>query len=58
MEYLTAQRLREAKRLLDETDEKIYAIAEKAGYMDAGYFSHVFKKKYGISPIGYRRKKQ
>ncbi|NBI86403.1 response regulator [Lachnospiraceae bacterium] len=58
VEYLTAQRLREAKRLLDETDEKIYAIAEKAGYMDAGYFSHVFKKKYGISPIGYRRKKQ
>lgn len=58
VEYVTRIRLEEAKRLLDETDEKIYAIAERMGYVDAGYFSHVFKKKYGMSPIGYRRKNQ
>ena len=54
-EYLTRQRMEEAIRLLDQTEEKICAIAEKTGYMDAGYFSHVFKKKYGLSPIQYRR---
>ncbi len=58
VEYLTRLRLEEAKRALDETEEKIYAIAEKTGYMDAGYFSHVFKKKYGISPIQYRRQRK
>lgn len=58
VEYLTSLRLEQAKRMLDQTEEKIYAIAEKTGYMDAGYFSHVFKKKYGMSPIGYRRQKQ
>lgn len=57
VEYLTRLRLEEAIRLLEETDEKIYAIAEKTGYLDPGYFSHVFKKKYKISPIQYRRNK-
>lgn len=55
IKYLTRIRLEEAIRMLDETEEKIYAIAEKTGYLDVGYFSHVFKKKYGISPIQRRR---
>lgn len=56
-DYLTRLRLEEAIRMLDETDAKIYEIAEQIGYLDAGYFSHVFKKKYGISPIQYRRQR-
>lgn len=55
VKYLTRIRMEEAIRMLDTTDEKIYVIAEKTGYPDVGYFSHVFKKKYGISPIQYRR---
>lgn len=58
VEYLTRLRLEKAMQMLDETDDKIYEIAEKTGYSDAGYFSHVFKKKYGVSPIQYRRKRK
>lgn len=58
VEYLTRLRLEEAMRMLKETDEKIYSVAEKTGYPDAGYFSYIFKKKYGISPIQYRRQRK
>lgn len=57
VEYLTRIRLEESMRMLKETDEKVYVVAEKSGYPDAGYFSYVFKKKYGITPIQYRRQK-
>lgn len=52
--YLTDYRMKEAARLLLETDEKNYTIAGKVGYEDANYFSYVFKKAYGMSPSRYR----
>ena len=55
VEYLTDTRMKEAMRLLKETSEKIYVVAQKVGYLESGYFSHVFKKKYGMSPIQCRR---
>lgn len=55
VEYLTRVRMEEAMRRLKETDEKIYLIAEQTGYPDPGYFSHVFKKRFGISPVQCRR---
>ena len=44
----------EAARLLRDTDDKTYLIAEKTGFVDANYFSYVFKKAYGMSPSKYR----
>ena len=44
--------------ILKETNEKIYVVAQKVGYLESGYFSHVFKKKYGMSPIQCRRQGQ
>ena len=58
VEYLTDTRMKEAMRLLKETSEKIYVVAQKVGYLESGYFSHVFKKKYGMSPIQCRRQGQ
>ena len=58
VEYLTDTRMKEAMRLLKETNEKIYVVAQKVGYLESGYFSHVFKKKYGMSPIQCRRQGQ
>ena len=58
VEYLTRLRLEEAMRMLKKTDEKIHVISEKTGYSDAGYFSYVFKKKYGVSPLQYRRQRK
>lgn len=52
--YLTDYRMQEAKRLLTETDDKNYVIAEKLGYSDANYFSYVFKKQFGTTPTKYR----
>ena len=52
--YLTDYRMQQAVRLILETNEKSYEIAEHVGYEDANYFSYVFKRKYGMSPSKYR----
>ena len=52
--YVTERRMEEAVRLLRETDEKTYLIAEKSGYTDPNYFSYVFKRRFGLSPSKYR----
>ena len=44
----------EAARLLRDTDEKTYRIAERTGYSDPNYFSYVFKKQFGLSPSKFR----
>ena len=48
--YLTDYRMDVAVRLIVETNDKSYEIGEKVGYLDANYFSYVFKKKFGVSP--------
>ena len=48
--YLTDYRMDIAAKLILDTNEKSYKIGEMVGYMDANYFSYVFKKKFGISP--------
>ena len=52
--YVTQVRMEEAVRLLRETDEKTYRIAERTGYSDPNYFSYVFKRHFGQSPSKYR----
>ena len=49
---MSAQRVRMdiAAEMILNTTEKSYTIAEKVGYLDANYFSYVFKKKFGMSP--------
>ena len=53
-EYLNAVRLKHAKRLLRETNLKVYEIAEQVGFSDTYYFSSVFKKLVGVTPSEYR----
>ncbi len=52
--YLTDYRMDHAATLILETNEKSYQIAERVGYLDANYFSYVFKKRFGVSPSKYR----
>lgn len=52
--YLTDFRMEKAERMLLETDEKTYIIAEQVGYSDPNYFSYVFKKQFGVSPSKYK----
>ncbi len=52
--YVTKVRMEEAARLLRETDEKTYRIAEATGFSDPNYFSYVFKRHFGLSPSKFR----
>lgn len=53
-EYITNQKIAESKRLLKNTQLKIYEISEQLGFENAFYFSKVFKKITGLSPKDYR----
>lgn len=57
-EYIIAQRLSNACRLLKQTDMSISEAAGESGYRDQYYFSRLFKRKMGISPIKYRNQSQ
>lgn len=48
-------RIANAKRLLAETDMKVYQISEKVGYSNIDYFYLKFKKYVGISPKEYKK---
>lgn len=52
--YVIHLRINQAKQWLIETDEKMYSIALKLGYQDENYFSKLFKKNVGMTPIEYR----
>ncbi|MCR5715416.1 MAG: response regulator [Lachnospiraceae bacterium] len=53
-EYILRERLSMAKKLLLETDKKIYEIAEETGFETAGYFTRVFHKYEHMSPKVFR----
>ena len=54
-EYLTFLRLKEAALELLSTDSSVTEIALRCGFSDGNYFKDVFKKRYGITPTGYRK---
>ena len=54
--YVTQMRVREAARLLLQTDKTIDAIAEETGFPNRAYFSRVFKRIIEEAPAGFRRK--
>jgi len=55
LKYLTACRIREACRLLRETDLSIAQVGEAVGYPDQFHFSKTFRKATGVSPTVYRK---
>lgn len=55
MEYLTRVRMDAAKRLLINPQYLIDEIAVNIGYIDASYFTKVFKKHEGMTPTQYRK---
>ena len=56
--YLQQYRLEKAKELLEHTRDSIQEICWKVGIQDSGYFSKVFKKYAGMTPLEYRKSKQ
>lgn len=53
--YVQQVRVREACRLLTDSETSIEEIATQAGFPDRYYFSRVFKKHTGRSPAAYRK---
>ena len=53
--YLLRLRLDHAKKLLRESNMKMWQVAEESGFNDYHYFSKVFKKAEGMSPAHYRK---
>ena len=53
--YLKEVRLKEAKRLLDETDMKINEISEAVGYDNDKHFMKTFKGVFSVTPTEYRK---
>lgn len=48
-------RISNAKRLLTQTDLKVYQISQQIGYANIDYFYLKFKKYVGISPREYKK---
>ena len=55
VKYLTDYRLREACRLLRETNRRVCDLVGMVGYDSPKYFSEVFKRAFGMTPNAYRR---
>ena len=55
MKFVLDVRMRNAQILLETTDEAISEIALLVGYDNPMYFSRVFRKEKGLSPLKYRK---
>lgn len=58
VDYLKDIRIKEAKRLLEETDKKVIEISSLIGYDNEKNFMKIFKKVCGVSPSEYRKNVQ
>ena len=54
IKYLTSKRMEKACELLSETELPVSEVSKAVGYENPLYFSQVFKRIYGISPVKYR----
>jgi LacI family transcriptional regulator len=54
---ILAVRVREAKRLLTDTDIPVSLVAEKCGYGNERSLRYIFAKATGVSPVEWRRRR-
>lgn len=55
-DYTTMLRMEYARRLLTQSNLKVYEIAEEVGYGTIDYFTRLFKNYTGDTPLKYRRR--
>lgn len=53
--YLQSYRVKQAARLLAQTEHSLSEITEMVGYQDVKFFSALFKRCTGSSPTAYRK---
>ncbi|HSY84223.1 MAG TPA: AraC family transcriptional regulator [Gemmatimonadaceae bacterium] len=54
LQWIIERRMREAERLLIDTDQPLHAIASAVGYDNVSYFIRQFAKRHGTPPGGWR----
>ena len=54
-DYIIRQKLDLAKNMLSSDEMSLRNISEKLGYQDYNYFSRLFKRHYGISPMKMKK---
>jgi YesN/AraC family two-component response regulator len=52
--YLNTVRVEKSKELLKTSIFKVNEIAEKVGYVNQIYFTRIFKKATGLTPLEFR----
>lgn len=57
VDFVNRVRVEKAKELLLDTRLMMYEIAERVGYANDKYFSKLFSRMVGMTPIEYRKKK-
>ena len=55
LDYQISLRIRRARELLLERRYNVSEIAVMVGFEDVNYFSRLFKKRVGVSPLGYEK---
>ncbi len=56
VQYLTVVRIRQAAKLLRETDLAVTEVSDRCGFGDVTYFEKVFRRLRGMTPRQYRKK--
>jgi transcriptional regulator GlxA family with amidase domain len=56
LDYVHHVRLEEAKQMLEQGAEPVEAIALEIGYSDSSFFSRLFRREVGMSPVQYRQR--
>lgn len=55
-EYINTRRVEKSIELLTRTGLSIEEISQKVGCASASYFSKIFKKEKGVSPLNYKKR--
>lgn len=55
MRYLNEYRIKQARRLLEETDLSVMEICLECGYNNLGNFLREFRKQTNLTPLQYRK---
>lgn len=58
MAYFTSLKIKEAKRLLRQTDMSVTEIAEALSFDTPNYFTKTFKRIVGSTPMQYRKQRR
>lgn len=53
-DYVNRKRVEYAKQLLTASNVQVQAVAQRCGILDLNYFSKVFKRYTGVTPVKYR----